>query len=422
MKIRLFNARILTMAEGEDIFFGEVHTDENLISYVGPSDEAPKGITFDKEIDCEGNVLMPGLKDCHTHSGMTAFRSLADDLNLQDWLNDEIFPREAKMSGEDCYWLTKLAILEYLTSGITAIEDMYLTPETISDACIEMGMRCELVSGLNKFGPTLDVLEERYNKLNAKHPLIGFKMGLHAEYTCDRELLENTAALIKKYEAPMYVHMSETKTEVEECKERYGMSPVALFDELGLFDYGGVIYHGVWVSEEDMDILYRRNIMVVSNPASNAKLASGIAPLTDYLDKGTTVALGTDGPSSNNALDMFREMYLASVLGKIREMDPVAVPATEVLKMATVNGSMTLGHNSDILGEDKLADIIMIDLHKPNMQPVLNIPNNIVYSGDKTNVKMTMIDGRILYYDGRFTDADEDEIYRRSEEIMEKLR
>ncbi len=422
MKIRLFNARILTMAEGEDIFFGEVHTDENLISYVGPSNEAPKGITFDKEIDCEGNVLMPGLKDCHTHSGMTAFRSLADDLNLQDWLNDEIFPREAKMSGEDCYWLTKLAILEYLTSGITAIEDMYLTPETISDACIEMGMRCELVSGLNKFGPTLDVLEERYNKLNAKHPLIGFKMGLHAEYTCDRELLENTAALIRKYEAPMYVHMSETKTEVEECKERYGMSPVALFDELGLFDYGGVIYHGVWVSEEDMDILYRRNVMVVSNPASNAKLASGIAPLTDYLDKGITVALGTDGPSSNNALDMFREMYLASVLGKIREMDPVAVPATEVLKMATVNGSMTLGHNSDILGEDKLADIIMIDLHKPNMQPVLNIPNNIVYSGDKTNVKMTMIDGRILYYDGRFTDADEDEIYRRSEEIMEKLR
>ncbi len=422
MKTRLYNAKILTMAEGEEIFEGEVHVDGNEISFVGTADEVPKGLNFDKEIDCEGNVLMPGLKDCHTHSGMTAFRSLADDLNLQDWLNNEIFPREAKMTGEDCYWLTKLAILEYLTSGITAIEDMYLTPETISDACIEMGMRCELVSGLNKFGPTLEVLEKRYNELNNKHPLIGFKMGVHAEYTCDRELLENVSALIHKYEAPLYVHMSETETEVRECRERYDMSPVALFDELGLFDFGGVIYHGVWVDENDMDILYRRNVMVVSNPASNAKLASGIAPLTAYLDKGIVVALGTDGPSSNNALDMFREMYLASVLGKIREMDPLAVPATEVLKLATVNGSMTLEHNSDILGEGKLADIIMIDLHKPNMQPVLDIPNNIVYSGDKTNIKMTMIDGKILYMDGEFIDTDVDEIYAKSAEIMDRLR
>ena len=422
MKIRLYNAKILTMAEGEEVFEGEVHVDGNEISFVGTADEVPGGLSFDKEIDCEGNVLMPGLKDCHTHSGMTAFRSLADDLNLQDWLNNEIFPREAKMTGEDCYWLTKLAILEYLTSGITAIEDMYLTPETIADACIEMGMRCELVSGLNKFGPTLEVLEERYNKLNDKHPLIGFKMGVHAEYTCDRELLENVAALVHKYKAPLYVHMSETQTEVRECRERYGKSPVALFDELGLFDYGGVIYHGVWVDDEDMDILYRHNVMVVSNPASNAKLASGIAPLTAYLQKGIVVALGTDGPSSNNALDMFREMYLASVLGKIREMDPLAVPAIEVLKMATVNGSMTLEHNSDILGEGKLADIIMIDLHQPNMQPILNIPNNIVYSGSKTNVKMTMIDGRILYFDGAFIDTDVEEIYKKAEEIMQRLR
>ncbi|MBR5360557.1 MAG: amidohydrolase [Lachnospiraceae bacterium] len=422
MKIRLYNAKILTMAEGEEVFEGEVHVDGNEISFVGTADEVPGGLSFDKEIDCEGNVLMPGLKDCHTHSGMTAFRSLADDLNLQDWLNNEIFPREAKMTGEDCYWLTKLAILEYLTSGITAIEDMYLTPETIADACIEMGMRCELVSGLNKFGPTLEVLEERYNKLNDKHPLIGFKMGVHAEYTCDRELLENVAALVHKYKAPLYVHMSETQTEVRECRERYGKSPVALFDELGLFDYGGVIYHGVWVDDEDMDILYRHNVMVVSNPASNAKLASGIAPLTAYLQKGIVVALGTDGPSSNNALDMFREMYLASVLGKIREMDPLAVPAIEVLKMATVNGSMTLEHNSDILGEGKLADIIMIDLHQPNMQPILNIPNNIVYSGSKTTVKMTMIDGRILYFDGAFIDTDVEEIYKKAEEIMQRLR
>ncbi len=423
MKIRFYNARILSMKENEDIFIGELHTDGNRISYVGKSEDAPKDVSFDKEIDCEGNVLMPGLKDCHTHSGMTAFRSLADDLNLQDWLNNEIFPREARMTGDDCYWLTKLSILEYLTSGITAIEDMYLTPETIADACIEMGMRCELVSGLNKFGPTLEVLEERYNKLNDKHPLIGFKMGLHAEYTCDKELLENTAKLIAKYKAPMYVHMSETKTEVEECKGRYGLSPVALFDKLGLFDYGGVIYHGVWVDEADRALLKKRGVMVVSNPASNAKLASGIAPITDYLKDGIIVALGTDGPSSNNCLDMFREMYLVSALGKLREMNPLAVPATEVLKMATVNGSATLEHpDTDILAKGKLADIVMIDLHQPNMQPILNIPNNIVYSGSKTNVKMTMIDGKILYMNGEFIDTDVDEIYNKSEEIMRKLR
>lgn len=423
MKTRFYNARILSMKEGEDIFFGEIHVDGNRISYIGKSEDAPSGISFDKELDCEGNVLMPGFKNCHTHSGMTAFRSLADDLNLQDWLNNEIFPREAKMTGEDCYWLTKLAILEYLTSGVTAIEDMYLTPETIADACIEMGMRCELVSGLNKFGPTLEVLEERYNKLNGKNPLIGFKMGLHAEYTCDEELLKNTAKLIAKYKAPMYVHMSETKTEVDECIGRYGISPVELFDKLGLFDYGGVIYHGVWTSQKDREILKKRGVMVVSNPASNAKLASGIAPITDYLKEGIVVALGTDGPSSNNCLDMFREMYLVSALGKIREMDPLAVPATEVIKMATVNGSKTLEHpDTDILAAGKLADIIMIDLHQPNMQPILNIPNNIVYSGSKTNVKMTMIDGRILYFDGAFADTDVDEIYAKAEEIMQRLR
>ncbi len=422
MTLRLYNARILSMVEGQDIFTGEIIVEGNKISYVGESDKAPK-VAADREIDCMGNVLMPGFKNCHTHSGMTAFRSLADDLNLQDWLYNEIFPREAKMDGEDCYWLTKLAILEYLTSGVTAIEDMYLTPETIADACQEMGMRCELVSGLNKFGPTLEVLEERYNKLNGKYPLVGFKMGVHAEYTCDKELLENVSKLIHKYEAPLYVHMSETKTEVDECIGRYGITPVALFDSLGLFDFGGVIYHGVWTTPEDWEILKKRGVMVVSNPASNAKLASGIAPLTDYLREGITVALGTDGPSSNNALDMFREMYLAAVMGKVREMDPLAVPAVEVLKMATVNGSKTLEHpDTDVLAAGKLADIIMIDLSKPNMQPVLNIPNNIVYSGCKSNIKMTMIDGKILYENGQFIGVDVDEIYRKSEEIMEKLR
>lgn len=422
MKTRFYNARILSMVENEAVFCGELHVDGNRITYVGSSESAPKE-GFDREIDCEGNVLMPGLKNCHTHSGMTAFRSLADDLNLQDWLNNEIFPREAKMSGEDCYWLTKLAILEYLTSGVTAIQDMYLTPETIADACQEMGMRCEIVSGLNKFGPTLEVLEERYNKLNGKYPLVGFKMGVHAEYTCDKELLIKVSELVHKYKSPLYVHMSETKTEVDECIERYNMTPVALFDSLGLFDFGGVIYHGVWTTPEDWEILKKRGVMVVTNPGSNCKLASGIAPVDDYIREGITVAIGTDGPSSNNALDMFREMYLTSVLGKIKTMNPLAVPATEVIKMATVNGSKTMEHpDTDVLAAGKLADIIMIDLQDPAMQPVLDIPNNIVYSGGKNIVKMTMIDGKILYDNGEFVGINKQEIYDKSASIMERLK
>ena len=422
MNIRFYNARILSMVENEEIYIGEIQVSGNRISYIGSMEDAPKG-EFDREIDCKKNVLMPGFKNCHTHSGMTAFRSLADDCNLQDWLNNEIFPREAKMDGEDCYWLTKLAILEYLTSGVTAIEDMYLTPETIADACSEMGIRCELVSGLNKFGPTLEVLERRYLELNGKNDLIGFKMGVHAEYTCDKELLQSVSELIHKYKAPLYVHMSETKAEVDECIDRYGMTPFEFFDSLGLFDFGGVVYHAVWTTPKDMEIMKKRGIMVVSNPGSNAKLASGIAPISDYLREGIPVALGTDGPSSNNALDMFREMYLVTVLGKIREMSAEAVPAMEVLKMATVNGSKTLEHaDNDVLAIGKLADIIMIDMSQPNMQPILNIPKNIVYSGSKSNVKLTMIDGKILYEDGRFIDVDVDEIYEKAEKIMEKLR
>lgn len=432
MNIRLYHARILTMRENDPMFEGEVWIKGNRIIYVGSAqipdklyeEQGLNPIIWDREIDCEGNVLMPGFKNAHAHSAMTAFRSLADDLNLQDWLNTMIFPREANMTGEDCYILTKLAILEYLTSGITAIGDMYLTPETIADACIDMGMRGVLVSGLNQFGPTLSVMEERYKKLNHYHELIHFKMGVHAEYTCPKELLESVSSLIHTYQAPLYTHMSETKTEVEECRQRYAMSPPELFEKLGLFDFGGCIYHGVHVSEADMDIFKKRNIFVVTNPSSNAKLASGIAPVSAYLKKGISLSIGTDGASSNNCLDMFREMFLVSYLAKLKEEDPKAVDANEVLKMATRNGAVSMGLTEcDVLEKNKLADIVMIDLHQPNMQPLHNISKNIVYSGSKTNVKMTMINGKILYENGIFFCQDQvEEIYRKSNEIKDRLK
>ena len=423
MKLRFYNARIMTMVTPGEIIWGEIQVQNDKILYVG-EEKKDKDCIWDREIDCQGNLLMPGFKNAHAHSGMVVFRSLCDDLNLQDWLHNEIFPREAQMTGEDCYELTRLANLEYLTSGITAAADMYLTPDTIAEACKDMGMRCVLVSGLNKFGPPISVMEERFQNLNHKYDLVSFKLGVHAEYTCSRELLEEVSEVLHKYQVPFYVHMSETKTEVEECIQRYGKTPVALFEELGLFDFGGSIYHGVHVTEEDMQILKRHKISVITNPASNAKLASGIAPIEDYLKHDIMVGIGTDGASSNNCLDMFREMFLVTALAKLKENDPAAVDALKVLTMATVNSARSMGlEDCDVLQEGKQADIIMIDLKQPNMQPLNNIAKNIVYSGSKTNVKMTMIAGNILYEDGKFADhIPQEEIYEKANKILERLR
>ncbi len=427
MNIRFCNARILTMVEGEGIFEGELWVEGSKISYAGPAksqEEADRaGIKFDKTIDCEGNLLMPGFKNAHTHSGMTLMRSYADDLPLQEWLETKIFPLEAKMTDEDCALLTKLAVLEYLTSGVTAIMDMYLSPESIATACEETGMRVVQVSGINKFGPSLEVFEERYNKLNGRHPLSSYKMGFHAEYTCDKELLEKLSDLAHKYKAPMYTHNSETAREVEECKGRYGMTPTEFLDSLGLFDFGGGGYHCCYMSDKDFEIFKKRNLSAVTNPGSNTKLASGIAPVKRFLDEGINIAIGTDGPSSNNCLDMFREMFLVTGLAKLREKDASAVNGMDVLRMATVNGAKAMDlPDCDVLAKGKEADIIMIDLKQPNMQPINDIANNIVYSGSKQNVKMTMIHGDIRYMDGEFfVGMTPGEIYKAAAAIQKRL-
>ena len=428
MNIRLYNARILSMEENRDIFLGEVWVKNDRIVYAGDGADTDSiyqklqipCLIWDREIDCEGNLLMPGFKDAHTHSGMTLLRSYADDLPLNDWLNQQVFPVEAKLTDEDIYELTKLAVLEYLTSGITAVFDMYLTPYSIYKAFDEMGMRGVQVGGVNNFSQSPELLEEYYLELNGKSPLQSFMLGFHAEYTCSRELLMKISEIAHKYKAPVFTHLSETKAEVEGCRERYGMTPVAFLDSLGMFDYGGGGYHCVHVTEEDIVIMKKRGMYAVSNPGSNTKLASGIAPITQFLKAGVPVALGTDGPASNNCLDMFREMFLVTGLAKLKEEDAAAVDAMEVLKMATVNGAHAMGlTEADVIAEGKLADLIMIDLKMPNMQPLNNIAKNIVYSGSKINVKMTMIGGRILYENGSFLiDEKPEDIYEKANEII----
>lgn len=415
----------------ENILEGEVWVKDERILYAGESvgiqelyqEGKLPDIVWDREIDCEGNLLMPGFKNAHTHSGMTLLRSYADDLPLQDWLQKQIFPVEAKLDGEKIYHLTKLAVLEYLTSGVTAIFDMYLTPQTVGAACADMGMRCVQVGALNNFSQSLELVEQMYQSLNNGNPLLSYFIGFHAEYTCSRELLEGIAALSHKHKAPVYTHLAETMAEVEGCKERYGVTPAVLLDQLGIYDYGGGGYHCVHMTDEDMNVFAKHKLSVVTNPGSNTKLASGIAPISEYLKRGINVAIGTDGPASNNCLDMFREMFLVTGLAKLRQMDASAVEAGEVLKMATVNGSRAMNlPETDTLSAGKLADLIMIDLHQPNMQPINNIPKNIVYSGSKQNIKLTMIHGKILYENGRFASSiDAEEIYRKANEILANL-
>ncbi len=431
MNIRLYNAHILTMEKGRDIFRGEVWIKNEKIVYVPDDEELAREcgnadfpqITWDQEIDCESNLLMPGFKNAHTHSAMTLMRSLADDMPLDKWLNEKIFPIEANLTEEDVYQFAKLAILEYLSSGITSIFDMYLFPDATAKACMEMGMRCVLVSGLNDFVFTIDEIEEKYLKWNQKKSLISYKLGCHAEYTCSKELLTKLSGLAHKYRAPVYMHMSETSKEVRDCVNKYGMTPAVFMDSLGMFDFGGGAYHCVHFTSEDMDVFRRRRLHVITNPGSNAKLASGVAPIKDFLDKKIPVSIGTDGAASNNCLDMFKEMFLVAGLSNLREMDAASIDAMEILEMATVNGAKAMGLNkADVLAKGKLADIIMIDLQQPNMQPIHNMAKNIVYSGSKTNVKMTMINGRILYQNGEyFVGETSQEIYQACERISKKI-
>ncbi len=438
MRTRIYNAKILTMEKGREIFEGEIEIEdgritavkevpaagaENSTAGIGNSADHGMGCSWDEEIDAQGNLVMPGFKNAHTHSPMTFLRSYADDMKLQEWLFDKVFPAEAKLTGDDIYWLTKLAVMEYLTSGITAAFDMYKLKNYSADAVKETGFRMVFCGDINDFGGTVEDVENDYLHYN-KEDRLSYRIGFHAEYTTSRELMEELAELADKYKEPVFVHCSETRKEVEECREKTGMTPVAYMDSLGLFRHGGGLFHGVHMDESDFDILKKRGICVVTNPASNLKLASGIAPVKKYLDMGIPVAIGTDGPASNNCLDMFREMFLVTGLQKAVCDDPEAVPARDVLDMAVKNGAYAMGlDDCDTVAVGKRADLIMIDLMQPNMQPLHNnIEKNIVYSASKQNVKMTMVNGKVLYRDGKFDINDTPEnVYRNAVRISERI-
>ncbi|MGN0651227.1 MAG: amidohydrolase [Oscillospiraceae bacterium] len=420
MKIRYHNAKILSMTD-DRIIDGELHTDGKYITYVGES--KPDNVLFDREIDLGGNLLMPGFKNAHTHTAMTFLRSFADDLPLNEWLNNKVFPREAKLTEEAIYVFTQLGNMEYLTSGITSCFDMYFKPDSYVRANTDMGFRAVLCGSINDFGGTVEEIEQEYLKYNHTNELISYQLGFHAEYTTKREILEGLAKLSQKYSAPMYTHNSETSGEVNGCKQRYGVTPTQLFEQLGMLEHGGGGFHCVWLDEQDIEIFKNRGLWVVTNPSSNLKLASGIAPLCKYKRCGIdNLAIGTDGAASNNCLDMFREMFLVTALQKYVENDAAAFPAFDVLKMACSGGALAMGLDyCDTLAVGKLADMTVIDLNQPNMRPVHNISKNLVYSGSKQNVCMTIVNGQILYEKGRFLTVDADEIYARAEKLAQQI-
>ena len=424
--IRFYNGRVLTMTDGINISENiEVWTDNDKIVFAGKPEQSDfEGRFFDREYNLNGNLLMPSFKNAHTHSAMTFLRSYADDLPLQEWLFNRVFPMEAKLDGESVYWFTKLANLEYLTSGITSAFDMYFELDDYVKACEEMGFRTVLCGSVSGDISAVERLESNYNKYNGKNPLTSFMLGFHAEYTCDEALIKAVGELAEKYKAPVGVHNSETEKEVRECVEKYGKTPTELFDSYGIYNYGGAGFHCVHMSDNDLNIFKEKGVWAVHCPGSNTKLASGIAPICKMNELGVNLAIGTDGPASNNCLDMFREMFLMTGLQKLACKDASACPADKVLYSATAGSARAMGlADCDTIQVGKQADLIVIDLDQPNMRPLNNIGKNIVYSGSKQNVIMTMCAGKILYEKGEFFVGENAEtIYSQAEKLADKIK
>ncbi len=404
MRILIEHGTAVTMCDEMPVIDNAyILVEGNRISYVGT--ERPLG-EFDEVMDASGMVAMPGLVNAHTHTAMTLLRSYADDMNLQDWLFQKIFPFEDTLTPQMVYEGSVRGIQEMLASGTTCFHDMYFFQEETARAAEELGMRGVLCEGITD-GVLKKKLEKTENLLaQLKNSSGRLKVGIspHAVYTCSEETLKTAAEYAKKHGLQIHTHLSETKIENEDCLRDHGMSPAAWMEQCGLFDVPCTAAHCVWLSQEDMEILKRHNVTVVHNPVSNLKLASGVAEVPKLTQTGIHVALGTDGASSNNNLDLFEEIKLTGILHKGVALDPTVLPAWEVLKMATVNGAKALGYKDlGMLKEGYLADLILLDFNKPQFIPNHNTVSNLVYAVRGSDVVYTMVDGKFVYQKGEFS-------------------
>ena len=390
---------------------GDIGIENGKILFCGTR---PAGWQADEVIDCRNSFTTPGFVNAHTHAAMTLFRSYADDMALLDWLQQKIWPAEAKLVAEDVYWGTQLAIAEMLASGTTAFADMYFFMDQVAKACQETGMRASLSRGLIEAdGPQQDQRFEENEQLfvdyhGAADGRITVMLGPHAPYTCPPECMKKVVAMAERLGAEIHVHLAETQWEVDQSMKKYGKSPVAVLNELGVFERGTLAAHCVWVSPEDIEILAAKKVRVVHNPASNMKLASGAAPVAAMLAAGVTVALGTDGATSNNNLDMLEEVRLASFLQKLNRMDPTVLPTRQVLALATQGGAAALGQ-ADSLGKiapGYKADLAIFDMSAPHWCPQHDLASMLAYAANAADVSHTLVDGRVLYRKGEFTTLD----------------
>ena len=422
MKYRFFNAKILP-SPSEDIFDGEILTDGDTIAQIGGRGSFLN--RADREVDCGGNLLMSGFCNAHAHAAMSLFRGIADDMPLDQWLNERVFPLEDHLTPDDMYWGAMLQIAEYVRSGITCFADMYFYLDSVSEAAKNANL-CVALCGGSTSDSDADVvrfIEECFGKYNTMSDRICYFPGLHAEYTCEESLIAKVADFAAESGAKTYIHLSETLKEVGECTVRHGgLTPPQYLHKLGFFDNGGLAAHCVYCDKDDIALLQQCGVTPVINSASNLKLASGIAPVYSMLAQGLSPALGTDGTASNNAASMFREMYLYSCLQKEAMKDAAAVTAEQALAAATEVGYSALGFRGGVLREGFFADMALIDLDSPNMRPLSDIRKNIVYSADRSNVLMTVAGGKIVYDRGRFYIGEElGKIYAECEKRKNRL-
>jgi 5-methylthioadenosine/S-adenosylhomocysteine deaminase len=423
---------VLTMTDGRPIENGAVALTGDTIVFVGTDRDAVGRCTAEKQIDAAGCVVMPGLINGHTHAAMSLFRGIADDLPLERWLSDYIFPAEKNNLDDDfVYWGTKLACAEMLLGGVTTFCDMYLFEESAARAAKEMGMRGVLGEVLYDFdSPNYGPIDngfaytEAFIKKWKDDPLIVPSIQPHALDTCSPDLLVRAREISDTYGVRSIVHVAESKGNVAHVREKYGKSSFAYLDDLGVLNERFVAIHAVWVDAEEIGIMHDRGVSVVTNPESNMKLASGWAPVHNYLERGITVGIGTDGCASNNDLDLFGEMDTLAKLHKVYDADPTHMDARTVTEIATTKGACALGLG-DITGTlavGKRADIIVVDFNKPHLTPVYNPYSHLVYAAKSADVRDVLVNGEVLVRDGRLTKADTAEIMAKGRELAERVR
>lgn len=385
-----------------------------------------------KIIDAEGKILLPGLINTHTHLSMTLFRGLADDLSLDSWLNDHIWPMEANLNGDYCYIGALLGAVELIKSGTTTFSDMYFYMEDVARAVDDAGIRAVLSYGMIDFGDA----ERRENEIRENLELfkacngmadgrIKVFLGPHSPYTASEELLVKVRELADEYNMGIHIHVSETQKEINDSMEERGIRPFEYLEKIGLLGPDVVAAHCVWLSDEEIEIIKKHDVKVSHNPCSNMKLASGVAPVSKLMEKGVCVSIGTDGASSNNNLDLIEELKTASLLQKVSTLDPKVVSSDEAIQMATIRGAEALGLDSQIgsIEVGKKADLILIDTNVANMVPdSSNITSNIVYSANGSNVDTTICNGKILMENKKLTVLDEDEIFAKARQAIKELK